>query len=100
MTSHRKIRLAVIGLHFGAAFVPIYQQHPDIEQVGLCDLDTELLHAVGERFGIVDRFTRLGDILSTDTYDAVHLATPVPSHVEQTLAVLRAGKHCACAVPM
>ncbi len=99
MDSH-KVRIAVIGLHFGAAFVPIYQSHPDVDQVALCDLNVERLNAVGERFGITARFTRLEDILASDTYDAVHLATPVPFHVEQTLAVLAAGKHCACAVPM
>jgi predicted dehydrogenase len=99
MDSH-KVRIAVIGLHFGAAFVPIYQAHPDVDQVALCDLNVERLNAVGERFGITARFTRLEDILASDTYDAVHLATPVPFHVEPTLAVLAAGKHCACAVPM
>jgi predicted dehydrogenase len=95
-----QIRLAVIGLNFGTAFVPIYQQHPDIAQVVLCDRDEALLHAVGERFGIADRFTSLEELLAADACDAVHLLTPVPLHVEQTLAILAAGKHCACAVPM
>lgn len=94
-----QIRLAVVGLHFGQAFVPIYQSHPDVARVALCDLDEPLLNAVGDRFGIADRFTRLEELLAAD-YDAVHLLTPVPRHVEQTLAALAAGKHCACAVPM
>ncbi len=98
--NQRKIRLAVAGLHFGAEFVPIYLRHPDVERVALCDVNEEVLHAVGDRFGITDRFTRLEDMLDDDSYDAVHLVTPVPWHVEQTLAVLAAGKHCACAVPM
>ena len=94
------IRLAVVGLHFGAAFVPIYQQHPDVAQVAVCDLDEPLLHRVADRFGVAERFTRLEDVLAANDIDAVHLLTPVPLHVEQTLAVLAAGKHCACAVPM
>jgi len=98
------MRLAVVGLHFGAAFVPIYQSHPDVERVIVCDRDEALLHTVADRFGIApaDRFTRLEDLLdSADAAcDAVHLLTPVPLHAEQTLAVLSAGKHCACAVPM
>ncbi|HLV81004.1 MAG TPA: Gfo/Idh/MocA family oxidoreductase, partial [Chthonomonadaceae bacterium] len=95
-----RVRIAVVGLNFGAAFVPIYRQHPDVERVAVCDAAEALLHKVGDEFGIVDRFHRLEDILASEDYDAVHLLTPVPYHVEQTLAVLAAGKHCACAVPM
>ncbi len=95
----KRICVAVVGLHFGSDFVPIYQSHPDVERVAICDLDEPLLHTVGDRFGVEDRFTRLDDILASD-YDAVHLLTPVSRHVEQSLAVLGAGKHCACAVPM
>jgi predicted dehydrogenase len=96
------IRLAVVGLHFGSAFVPIYQNHPDVERVFVCDADEQRLHTVADRFGLAtaDRFQRLEDLLAADACDAVHLLTPVPLHVEQTLAVLGAGKHCACAVPM
>ncbi len=100
MAERPKINIAVVGLHFGAAFVPIYQSHPDVARVAVCDLDKARLNQVADRFGIPDRFTRLEDILNNPTYDAVHLLTPVPLHVEQTLAVLAAGKHCACAVPM
>ncbi len=94
------MRIVVVGLHFGAEFVPIYQQHPDVERVAVCDLDESRLHRVGDRFGVEDRFTRLEDLIEDESYDAVHLLTPVPLHGEQTLAVLNAGKHCACAVPM
>ena len=85
------MRIGVVGLHFGAEFVPIYQQHPDVEQVAICDLDQAVLQQVGDRFNIADRFTRLADLLADARYDAVHLLTPVPLHVEQTLAVLIAG---------
>ena len=95
----QRIRVAAAGLHFGSDFVPVYQSHPDIERAAICDLNKPLLHTVGDRFSIEDRFTRLGDILAAD-YDAFHLLTPVSRHMEQSLAVLGAGKHCACAVPM
>ena len=93
-----KIKVAVVGLQFGAEFVPIYRDHPDVSRVAVCDLDPAKLNAVAGKFGIADRFARLEDVLASD-YDAVHLFTPIPLHVEQTLAVLGAGKHCACAVP-
>jgi predicted dehydrogenase len=89
-----------VGLNFGAAFAPIYQRHPDVARVVLCDPNEARLRAVGDQLGIADRFTRLDELLAADACDAVHLLTPVPLHAEQTLAVLAAGKHCACAVPM
>ena len=51
------MRIAVAGLHFGAEFVPIYQHHPDVERVAVCDPDEQQLHRVAEQFGIQDRFT-------------------------------------------
>src|SRR5438067_2545308 len=95
-----KIRIAVVGLGFGTAFAPIYQRHPNVAQVVLCDSNESRLREVGDRLGIRDHFTRLEELLAANVCDAVHLLTPVPLHVEQTLAVLAAGKHCACAVPM
>jgi predicted dehydrogenase len=100
--SSSQINLAVVGLQFGNAFVPIYQRHPNVARVAVCDLDPQRLNTVSERFGIPegDRYSRLEDILADDTWDAVHILTPVRFHAEQVQAVLNAGKHCACAVPM
>ncbi|MBC8076113.1 MAG: Gfo/Idh/MocA family oxidoreductase, partial [Chloroflexales bacterium] len=100
-TPHR-LRIAVVGLGFGAAFAPIYQQHPDVASVGICDPDAARLATVGDALQIPPalRFSRLDNVLAGDAFDAVHLLTPVPLHAEHTLAVLGAGKHCACAVPM
>ena len=32
----KKIKVAVVGLGFGAEFVPIYQRHPDAECYAIC----------------------------------------------------------------
>lgn len=100
MSTKEQICIAVVGLQFGAEFVPIYQQHPNVGEVAICDPDEGKLAQIGERFQIQQRFTSLDDLLRLDNYDAVHLVTPIALHVPQTLAVLQAGKHCACAVPM
>ena len=94
-----KLRIAVVGLGFGTAFAPIYQAHPDVEEVIICDPDAARLNAIGDKCNIAARCNSLDEVLNSPC-DAVHLLTPVPLHVEQTLAVLNAGKHCACAVPM
>ncbi len=33
------IRVAVAGMRFGAAFVPIHKHHPDVRQVGIIEPD-------------------------------------------------------------
>lgn len=97
-----KVNIAVVGLGFGAAFAPIYQAHPDVGLVVLCDPDERRLQSLGESLEIPPEylFTSLDEVLACGEIDAVHLLSPVPIHVEQTLAVLAAGKHCACAVIM
>src|SRR6218665_1157304 len=89
-----KLRVAVVGLRFGSDFVPIYQKHPDVASVAICDASPEQLQRVGDHFGITERFTTLEEILTltgSEAYDAVHLVTPVSFHAKQTLAVLEAG---------
>jgi predicted dehydrogenase len=94
------IRMAVVGLGFGASWVATYLDHPAVAEVAICDPDAALRARVAERNGIEATFESYGDLLRADRYDAVHLLTPIPLHVEQTLAALDAGVHCACAIPM
>jgi predicted dehydrogenase len=94
------VNVAVVGLRFGAEFVPIYQKHRDVGSVGIFDLDPAVTAAVGDQYSVTDRFGSFEDLLADPRWDAVHILSPVPFHTEQTLAVLGAGKHCACAVPM
>lgn len=79
--------------------MPIYQSHPNVESVAICDANPTLLKEIGDRHSVGIRFSSLEEVLADEGIDAVHLLTPVPLHVDHTLAVLNAGKHCACAVP-
>lgn len=89
----------IVGLGFGASFVPIYLAHPDVTGVGICETDPDRLREVGDAYEIADRYASLEEVLGDDQVDAVHLLTPVPLHVPGILAILGAGKHCAYAVP-
>jgi len=94
-----KVRVAIIGLGFGAEFIPIYQNHPDAEMAAVCQRDEKSLSQVGDAFGVEKRYARYEDVLADPDIDAVHINTPIPLHGEQSLAALEAGKHCACTVP-
>jgi predicted dehydrogenase len=95
-----KIHVALVGLGFGAEFIPIYLHHPNVASLTICDSDPLILAAAGDKFQLGRRAADLESILDSKEIDAVHLVTPIPLHARQSLAVLEAGKHCACTVPM
>lgn len=99
MTHHRKLNIAVAGLGFGAEFVPIYLDHPDVASVTICDPDESRLRRVGDRFGVTRRIRDVGELLGSPKIDAVHLVTAIPDHPRMAIEALEAGKHCACTVP-
>lgn len=92
------VNVCVVGLGFGGAFAPIYRAHPDVGDVGICDTNEARLAEYGDQNGFTFRYTSFDAVLEDRRWDAVHIATPLPLHAAQTVAALRAGKHCACAV--
>ncbi|MFV0426486.1 MAG: Gfo/Idh/MocA family protein [Beutenbergiaceae bacterium] len=95
-----RVNVAVVGLNFGASFVPSYKFHPRVGEVTICDTNQALVQRVGDRWDIQHRAHSLEQVLSDPTIEAVHLLTSIPLHVDHAVAVLDSGKHCVCAVPM
>jgi predicted dehydrogenase len=100
MNPSNKIRVGLVGLGFGAEFIPIYLYHPVVASLTICDPNPVVLKAAGDKFGVARRCLELSELLRSDEIDAVHLVTPIPLHARHSIAVLEAGKHCACTVPM
>lgn len=98
--SKSKINVAIIGLGFGAEFIPIYQRHPHANMYAICQRNADSLHRIGDAFGIEKRYQDYDELLTDKEVDAVHINTPIPNHAEQSIKALRAGKHVACTVPM
>ena len=96
----KKVRIAIVGLGFGAEFIPIYQNHPEAELVAVCQRNPKKLRAIQQAFGIPRGYADYAALLRDPEIDAVHINTPIPDHARQTLAALGAGKHVACTVPM
>jgi predicted dehydrogenase len=96
----KKINIAIVGLGFGAEFIPIYQRHPFANMYAICQRTRSKLDQIGNAFGIEKRFTDLASLLKDTNVDAVHINSPIHNHAEQSIAALRAGKHVACTVPM
>src|SRR5579885_1268661 len=62
-TMEERLRIAVVGLGFGAEFVPIYLAHPDVAEVGICDPNPAAIAEIGDRFSIDRRFRDLREVL-------------------------------------
>ncbi len=95
-----KVKVAMVGLGFGAEFIPIYQAHPDVEVDAICRRNETSLNEVGDQFGINKRYTKYEDVLADPEIDFVHINSPIPDHAWMSMDALKAGKHVMCTVPM
>lgn len=95
-----QINVAIVGLGFGAEFIPIYQRHPQARMYAICQRSKKKLDVIGDAFEIGKRYENYSDLLKDPEVHAVHINTPIPDHAAMSIAALKAGKHVACTVPM
>ncbi|WP_184208305.1 Gfo/Idh/MocA family protein [Prosthecobacter dejongeii] len=100
MPSPKKLNIAVVGLGFGAEFIPIWQRHPNTVCYAICQRDPKKLQSIGDAFGVDVRYTDYREMLKDPAIDAVHINSPIPDHGWMSIEALKAGKHVACTVPM
>ena len=98
--SNRKFNIAIVGLGFGAEFIPLWQKHPHTTCYAICQRNEDKLKSVGDYFGVERRYTEYAELLKDPAVDAVHINSPIPDHAWMSIAALKAGKHVACTVPM
>ncbi len=98
--SDTTFNVAIVGLGFGAEFIPIYQAHRNANLVAICQRTTSKLDQIGDAFGVDKRYASYDELLADPEIDVVHINTPIPDHAPQSIQALRAGKHVACTVPM
>ena len=95
-----KLNIAIVGLGFGAEFIPIYQRHPNANMYAICQRNEENLNKIGDAFGIKARYTSFEKLIQDPKIDVVHINSPIHEHARMSVAALKAGKHVACTVPM
>ena len=96
----RPLNAAIVGLGFGAEFIPIYQRHPDVRVAAICRRNEAKLCEIGAAFGVEKCYTRYDELLADPAIDFVHINSPIPDHAWMSIEALRAGKHVMCTVPM
>lgn len=96
----KKITVAVIGCgDFACNFVPLFQAHPYVEKVYVCDIIPERAREYSQRFGveIIDTFE---NAIADSKITAVAIFTQRHLHGPLVKAALEAGKDVYSAVPM
>lgn len=98
MDSCKKIKAGVIGVgHLGEAHARIYKELPEVELVGVADID-------------LNRARKIGDLLSIESYDdyhmlldkieAVSIVVPTDSHFEVARDFLKKDIHALIEKPV
>ena len=96
----RPVRVAMVGLGFGAEFLPIYKKHPDAEVAAVCRRDVAAMNKLADALEINKRYAKYEDVLADPEIDFVHINSPIPDHAWMSMEALKAGKHVMCTVPM
>jgi len=95
------INIGIIGYgYWGPNLVRNFAELSRARVAAVCDLDTKKLELVQRRYPAVKTTTDFQDLLKDPSIDAVAVATPVSTHFELGMAVLKAGKHLWLEKPM
>ena len=77
--SKGKVNIAIVGLGFGAEFIPIYQLHPNANLVAICQRDPKKLNTVGDNYGIEKRYTDFAELLKDKSVKPSTSTPPSPT---------------------
>lgn len=95
-----RINVAVIGCgDFARHFVPLFQAHPYVENVYVCDLLNERAEDYKSKFG-VEIISSFEDAIAREDINCIAIFTQRYTHAPMAVAALDAGKHVYSAVPM
>lgn len=95
------VNIGVIGYgYWGPNLVRNFAETAGLELKAVADLDQRKLDIVQRRYPGIQTTNNYQDLLKNPEIDAIAVATPVSSHFELGMAVLKAGKHLWLEKPM
>ena len=95
------VGIGVIGYgYWGPNLVRNFADQPGARMAAVSDTRRDRLSAVERRYPGVRVTTSAQELIDDPTVDAVAIATPVASHFDLAMAVLRAGKHVLVEKPI
>lgn len=95
------LRVAVAGVGaFGVKHLDALARIADVEVAAVVSRTLEQARDVAATYGAAVATTDLAEVLASPDVDAVILCTPTQLHAEQSIAVMRAGKHVQVEIPL
>lgn len=80
LATGEKVRVAMVGAGrmANAVHYPSLASFPDVEMVGICDLDLQRLHTTADKYGIQKRYTNYQQMIQELEPDAVYVIGDPP----------------------
>ena len=93
-----KVRVGVVGVgHIGREHARIYSRLPDVQFIGLYDLDGQVAQKTAQRYGVKTFPTAQA---LAEEVDAATIATPTHTHHEIATLFFQAGRHLLVEKPI
>ncbi len=100
MTAMQQLNLGIVGAcGRGASFRTACEALGNVRIHAICDINQADLPQAAERLGADEQYANYDEMLEKSELDAMIIGTPMPLHVPQTLAALKAGLHVLSEVP-
>jgi len=96
-----KTKVGIIGNGIiGESHIQNYLAIPDCEITAICDINPERLNYIGDKYGLKNRYTHIGEMLRDADMEAVDVCLHNNMHAPASIAVLKSGRHAYCEKPM
>lgn len=96
-----KLKFAIIGAGvWGETHAYLYNEHPMVDVVAVCDLNRSRAENLAQKFGIAKVYTDHRQMLKEVEIDAVAIVTPDFAHGQVTVDCAAAGKHILLEKPL
>ena len=99
----RPLRWAIVGCGWVARdyVVPAFAHTPSAALIALCDIDSDKLAQCLPATGRVPKcYNNYGEMLATESFDAIYIATPNHAHADLCIAAAESGRHVFCEKPI
>lgn len=95
------IKIAIAGIGYGRKVaLPAYAELAEFEPVAVWSQRPGRAQELAEKAGVGLGTADFGELLSTPGLEAVHVATPVATHVQFAVAAAERGLHVMCEKPL
>lgn len=94
MLIEKRLKVGIIGAGniFQTAHAPVFQHHPEVEVIAICDVNIDNAQQAAKRFNMPKVYTDYREMLQQHSdLDVIDICTPNVFHAEIAIAGLKAG---------